>query len=131
VYVGNTDGTIYALDADTGDRRWTADTDGAIGYSSPAVTDETVSIGSTDGNVYGFDPADGHRDWVFETGGQVWASPAVLDDRLYIASDDHSVYALQDPGEARPESHASVDGTRPDPEVPSRDGTASVGDSGR
>ena len=56
VYAGSADGNLYALDAATGARLWSAATGGYV-YSSPAVTNGTVYVGSTDGNVYAYDLA--------------------------------------------------------------------------
>jgi outer membrane protein assembly factor BamB len=56
VYAGSADGNLYALDAATGARLWSAATGGSV-YASPAVTNGTVYVGSTDGNVYAYDLA--------------------------------------------------------------------------
>jgi outer membrane protein assembly factor BamB len=55
LYVGASDGNLYAIDADTGTVRWTFETDGPI-LSSPALakdgTNTTIVFGSNDGHVY-------------------------------------------------------------------------------
>ena len=51
VYVGSKDGNVYALDAATGQVRWTYTTAGPV-YSSPAVSGGTVYGGSGDGKLY-------------------------------------------------------------------------------
>jgi len=51
VYVGSSDGHLYALDASTGEERWSFETDGEV-ISSPAVVDGTVYVGSNDGHLY-------------------------------------------------------------------------------
>lgn len=45
VYIGSDDGKLYAFDARTGMRRWTALTGKGI-FSSPAVADGVVYVGS-------------------------------------------------------------------------------------
>ena len=60
VYVGNGDGKIYALDAETGERRWSYDTTGAGGTSpdrndlngSPALGTTGVYIGGEHGQLW-------------------------------------------------------------------------------
>ena len=47
VYVGSTDHTLYALNADTGDRVWSFETSAGI-QSSPAVAGGIVYVGSWD-----------------------------------------------------------------------------------
>jgi outer membrane protein assembly factor BamB len=51
VYVGSQDNNVYAIDAETGQKKWDIDTESQI-ISSPAVVRETIYIGSTDGNLY-------------------------------------------------------------------------------
>jgi outer membrane protein assembly factor BamB len=51
LYVGDTDGIVYALDATNGRERWRFETESDV-LSSAAVVDDTVYVGSTDGTVY-------------------------------------------------------------------------------
>jgi outer membrane protein assembly factor BamB len=51
VYVGGVDGSIYAVDAGTGQPKWQYQTGGAV-PSSPVVADGVVYVGSMDGMVY-------------------------------------------------------------------------------
>lgn len=51
VYVGDLDGHLHALDAQTGEHRWKYKTSNAV-HSTPVVTDDTIYFGSNDGYVY-------------------------------------------------------------------------------
>jgi outer membrane protein assembly factor BamB len=51
VYVGSSDDWVYALDATTGDVRWSFRTGNEI-FSSPVVSGNIVYIGSEDGKLY-------------------------------------------------------------------------------
>ena len=94
VYIGSTDGHIYALDALTGDLIWTSSpADGGM-QSSPAVADGVVYAGSWDSNVYAFNAADGSLLWNRTTGDGVISSPSVENGIVYIGSNDGNVYAL-------------------------------------
>jgi outer membrane protein assembly factor BamB len=53
VYVGSTDGNVYALNAKTGAKLWSGSTGNAV-FSSPAVANGVVYVGSFDGKVYAF-----------------------------------------------------------------------------
>ena len=51
VYFGARDRFIYALDAETGEMKWSFETAGFV-ESSPTVADGVVYIGSNDGSIY-------------------------------------------------------------------------------
>jgi outer membrane protein assembly factor BamB len=51
VYIGSTDGRVYALAASDGSQQWQFQT-GSNVLSSPAVVDGTVYVGSNDERVY-------------------------------------------------------------------------------
>src|SRR6266487_4416200 len=73
---------------------WAAPVEGAIGISSPAVTNGMVYIGSFDHKVYAFDAATGRRVWATPTQDTIYSSPAVANGAVYIGSADNNVYAL-------------------------------------
>jgi outer membrane protein assembly factor BamB len=95
VYIGSDNGTVYALDAATGHKRWTQRTGGPIS-SSPAVAGGVVFIGSADGKVYAMDAATGKIRWTHATGAAVNSSPAVAGGTVYVGSDNGNVYALSE-----------------------------------
>jgi outer membrane protein assembly factor BamB len=117
VYVGSTDGKLYALDHVTGRLRWKFATQGRV-VSSPAVSNGLVYFGSYDGNFYAVDAANGKLKWKFRTAGErrfeavhlhgaqpaketmpdpfdvFMSSPAVFRDVVFFGSGDGNVYAL-------------------------------------
>lgn len=117
VYVGSTDGQLYAIDRAAGTLRWKFATAGPVN-SSPAVLDGVVFAGSVDGNFYAVDAASGVQKWRFATSGErrftapgihgaiprtermpdpfdvFLSSPAIAGDVVYFGSGDHNVYAL-------------------------------------
>ncbi len=99
VYLGNTDGRVYAYDASSGHLDWAYQT-GAYVYSSPAVTSApglgpTVYVGSYDGNFYAIDARTGHVDWTYDAGGKISGSPTILGRYVYFADlGTHRTYGL-------------------------------------
>jgi outer membrane protein assembly factor BamB len=93
VYFANQAGSVFAVDAVSGQQQWRVPTDALI-FSSPSVTHDSVYVGSHDHHVYALDRADGSMRWQFPTGGPVQSSPAVADGVVYVGSDDSFVYAL-------------------------------------
>lgn len=82
---------VYALDAETGDTRWTVDL-GRFGsfWTSPTVAGEMVFVldesGAHCGNLLALDRADGNELWRAE--GRFKHSAVVWDGRVYAGSED-------------------------------------------
>lgn len=105
VYVGDLTGKFHAISAADGRETWTFD--GARGWiwGQPALLDGKLYFGSLGGRVYALDAKTGEMVWPapFVTRGAVRAGPVaaqdvVIDgvshDVLYVASEDHHLYAL-------------------------------------
>jgi outer membrane protein assembly factor BamB len=99
VFLGNTDGRIYAYDASTGRLDWAVQT-GAYVYSSPAVTNAPglgpmVYIGSYDGTFYALNARSGQIAWRYSAGGRISGSPTIIGRNVYFADlGDHSTFGL-------------------------------------
>ncbi|MBI4296154.1 MAG: PQQ-binding-like beta-propeller repeat protein [Chloroflexi bacterium] len=93
IYVGSSDGNLYASDAVTGALRWKFQT-GSWVESSPAVVNEIVYFGSNDGRLYALDANTGKKLWHFQTKYPIKSSPAVAGNTVYFGSDDYNFYAL-------------------------------------
>ena len=110
VYIGSTDGTMYALDAVTGASKWQFSTNGQTQqtpgpgnsqiWSTAAVADGVVYFGvyyanpSSNGDVYALDAVTGNPKWKFHTNGVVESSPTVVNGVVYIGSFDNNLYAI-------------------------------------
>jgi outer membrane protein assembly factor BamB len=98
IYLGasGTAGTrsgMYALNSD-GTLRWFFRT-APVTSSSPALAaDGAVYFGSSDGIIYALN-RDGTLRWSFATNGGIEASPVLDGHRLYIGSNDGSLYAFR------------------------------------
>ena len=118
VYVGSTDGSLYALTRAEGTLKWKFATEGPIA-SSPAFREGLLFVSSVDGNIYAVEAATGTKKWSFATQGErrftapgihgaiphtermpdpfdvFLSSPTVVGDLVYIGSGDQHVYALE------------------------------------
>lgn len=100
VVVGGRNGEVVALDADTGEKRWSVKVSSEV-LSTPLVLTDRVVVRSNDGRVFGFDATYGTRKWVFDRGLPALsvrgnASPvAGGNDLVYIGYDDGSLVALR------------------------------------
>ncbi|HEY2630792.1 MAG TPA: PQQ-binding-like beta-propeller repeat protein [Solirubrobacteraceae bacterium] len=89
VFLGNTDGRVYAYDASSGKLDWAVQT-GAYVYASPAVTNApglgpTIYVGSYDGTFYALDARSGHVDWKYHAGGKISGSGTIIGKIVYFA----------------------------------------------
>lgn len=89
VFLGNTDGRVYAYDQYTGKLDWAVQT-GAYVYASPAVTDApglgpTIYLGSYDGTFYAINAHTGHIDWEHHDGGRISGSATIIGRTVYYA----------------------------------------------
>ena len=65
MFVGNTDGAVYAYGAESGHLLWSKRTGGYV-YSSAAVAEKTIYVGSYDEHLYALDAATGDVKWSFD-----------------------------------------------------------------
>jgi outer membrane protein assembly factor BamB len=98
VYVGNTNGDFFALDADTGKKIWSVKAGERI-FSSAAVTDGMVYVGTysptnMSGSLVALERKTGRTLWVNPTYLEVMSSPAVAGDIVYFGCYDYFLYAL-------------------------------------
>lgn len=82
-FADGTDGTLFALGAETGEESWRFETAGAS-YSTPAVVNDTVYFGSQDGRLYALNKSTGEEVWSYKTEGEV-ASPTINDGLSTLA----------------------------------------------
>ena len=85
VVLGGRDRMVHALDAKTGQARWTHMTRARID-SSPAIAGNRVYVGSNDGRFYCLELASGKVAWEHDEGAALSASPALAAGRIVIGS---------------------------------------------
>lgn len=103
IYIGNSEGIVYAIDPDSHETKWSYTTgpngEGMYGLPSFPVVDKAgaVYFGAMDGKMYAL-KKDGTLLWSYETGDALAeAAPALgVDGTLYFASDDGYVYAVNE-----------------------------------
>jgi YD repeat-containing protein len=99
VFLGNTDGRIYAYDASTGGLDWAVQT-GAYVYASPAVTNApglgpTLYLGSYNGTFYALNARSGQIEWRYDAHGRISGSATILGRIVYFADlGDRRTYGL-------------------------------------
>jgi outer membrane protein assembly factor BamB len=94
IYVPAYDGTLYALEPETGKVRWSFDTDGQL-IGGVTVSENGIFFGSSNGKVYALN-LEGSEMWAkpFKTGEPVESTPTLDGGTLYVTSLDSKLYAL-------------------------------------
>jgi outer membrane protein assembly factor BamB len=85
VFASNTDGTVYAFGAGTGNLLWARHV-GTYVYTAPAVWNKKLYVGTYDGKFYGLDAATGDTRWVTEMPAAVHGAPTVMDGLVYLST---------------------------------------------
>jgi eukaryotic-like serine/threonine-protein kinase len=84
VYVGSTDGYVYALEALTGELKWKYQTGAGI-LSSPALYNNTLYIGSNDKYLYSLNALTGTLNWrFFANSASVSEAPVIANGQVYF-----------------------------------------------
>ncbi len=84
------DGNLYALDRETGKKKWSFATKGMP--SSPVIASDKVIV-SADGILYLIGLEDGQELWSYEVSDEI-TSPAILYDMVIVGSEDGTVTAF-------------------------------------
>lgn len=85
VYIGNTDGWMYAFGAETGKLLWAKEA-GTYVYTAAVAAEGTIYIGTYDGYVVAYDAATGAERWRVEVPGAVHGAPTLMDGLLYFST---------------------------------------------
>jgi parallel beta-helix repeat protein len=105
VYIGTGNGTLYALDAISGNQRWkyNAYTGSSQISSCPAVVNGVVYVGvdsfipgrpvTNIGVICALNASNGEKLWDFQTGGPI-SSPNVVGNVVFFGTYNNSMYAL-------------------------------------
>ncbi len=98
VYVGASDGNLYALSEGFQNVKWKFQTNGPINSNPTIGPDGTIYFGSDDGNLYAIS-RDGTFKWNYEIGSPVRSSPTVGQDGvIYVGANNGTFYAISQNG---------------------------------
>jgi eukaryotic-like serine/threonine-protein kinase len=92
LYTGGGDGSLYALDIQTGEEIWSARGFGQM-EATGAIAGDILVAGGYSKLVQAFDRHDGEVLWTFNSSYSIQAPPLIVEGRVFIAT-DHMTYAL-------------------------------------
>ena len=93
VYVGALDGVLYAIDAQSGEKRWTYQANGHI-KASPAIHTGIIYFGDGEGVFHAVDINTQRMKWQFRTEGEIISSANFAGDGVLFGSYDGFLYCL-------------------------------------
>ncbi|RKU09487.1 hypothetical protein C6503_21255 [Candidatus Poribacteria bacterium] len=93
LYIGSTDGKLYALDAKQWGIKWVFDAGDAIRYSA-AVLGDRVYFSARNNKVYALNAKTGEKLWEFKSKNWMDAPPVVADNKVYVGAFRSTIYVL-------------------------------------
>jgi outer membrane protein assembly factor BamB len=93
LYVGSSDGKLYAIDAAYGEKKWEFDTGGKI-WTSPAVEDGVVYVSNYDRKLFAVSSTDGSQIWQIELPANIASSPVISADCIIVGAFDNHLYCI-------------------------------------
>jgi outer membrane protein assembly factor BamB len=93
VYIASLDGTLYALDGDTGKEAWHFTSSSGLA-STPLISNGLLIIGGFDNKVHAIDAGTGAEKWSTDTDSWVWSKPTVSSGTAYFGDFDGSIFAV-------------------------------------
>lgn len=94
LYVGDTNGYLYAREALKGEELWQFQAGGPI-MASPVIIGPRVYVGALDGFLYALDRSQGELLWKLAFGEPIHTTPVVASGRLYIRTRDGRLHAIE------------------------------------
>ncbi len=89
VYVGSNDTYLYAVDVQSGQKKWKFQAGGGFyggQWSSAAISGGVVYISNDDGYLHALDAQSGQERWKFKTGDTLGSPPAISGGVVYVAN---------------------------------------------
>ena len=93
LYLAAYDGSVYALDRTSGQRKWETKTGSPI-IGGVLLKDGIIYGGNSDGRVFALQSSDGRKMWEQQAGRRVWSTPVGAGSLIVVTSMDSDVYAF-------------------------------------
>ncbi len=93
LYFGTRTGTVYALEANSGKKKWKVAIDGGVD-SQLALDQERLYVGTSSGHFYSLSTKDGRTLWQQKVTGEIVGQPGLIpNDSVFFAANDGILYA--------------------------------------
>ncbi len=93
VYIGSSNGTMYAVDADSGKEIWNLELNNEISTHATSV-EGALYFPSANGILHTVEADTGQEIDVFQSGDRIGSGPTIVDGTVYFGSWDDNLYAV-------------------------------------
>ncbi len=97
IFIADTSGYVYALDASSGILLWETKIGGICDISSPSISGGLLFIGTRDfeeGALFALNETTGNIVWTYPIEASVTAPPSIADGMLFCGTDDWNMFAF-------------------------------------
>jgi outer membrane protein assembly factor BamB len=94
LYIGDTLGKLYGVDAITGEEQWQFQAEDGI-VASPVAVGDLVAFGDKSGWFYGLNRHDGTEIWRLQLSDSIRVSPVYAEGRLLVRTEDGQLHSIQ------------------------------------
>ncbi len=94
VYVGDVDGTFYAIQIGDGDLLWQKKFENSGFLAGAAVVEKRIYVGDFNGLIRCLDAASGDVIWTYQARGEVYAAPNVVGQRVLVTTESGELLCL-------------------------------------
>ncbi len=128
VFVGDKNGSVHAVNADTGDKIWSNKISPSNAVRSPTVVNGSVFVTAGDNVLYALNASTGDISWSFDPGSEFNArgSPTIVNNTAYYGTEDGNLYAVNATDGSQKWVYSTDDSFRASPTVVN--GTVFIGD---
>lgn len=95
IYAADYKGLLVALDAQSGNRKWSVETELLLS-GGPGVQGDNLYVGTENATVHAFDKKNGQSRWVAEVSSEVLAAPLAEDGIVIVRCIDGRVFGLDE-----------------------------------
>jgi outer membrane protein assembly factor BamB len=94
LYIVRKDSRVYAIDAKTGQQKWTHKV-GALSAASPAYANGRIFVVTLSGRLVAMNASNGHIRWAKSLGSRSESSPLVLENSVIFGSENGTLYRVK------------------------------------
>ncbi len=93
VYITSVDGMVFALDANSGEKKWEYELEGAIA-GGVVLNENTLYVADFASHVHALSTSTGEEQWLAVADDSTWSTPAYADGTVFFTDISGTIYAV-------------------------------------